>query len=121
MALPSFIEQLASVKDSNGEPYIQPTFSFFLTDEDGLKGKVILGGYDVEVYGQKGTTEDDIIWSNVTQSNDYFWTLSINQARLYGGKPLKSDTIYGEINLHSRYLMIDTGLSYALAPMSDIL
>lgn len=45
----------------------------------------------------------------------------MNQTRLYGGKPLKQDRVFSTIDIKSRFLMIDSGLSYALAPLEDIL
>ena len=85
-----------------------------------MSGKVIFGGYDIEKYGKLGTTEDDIVWLSLTNKTDYFWTVNMDQARLYGGNPLNHKRIYSKVELQSRYLMIDTGLSYALAPYKDI-
>ena len=42
-------------------------------------------------------------------------------ARLYGGTPAHPDNIFGDILLHSKMAVVDTGTSYALAPLSDIL
>jgi len=44
----------------------------------------------------------------------------MSKARLYGGKPLNNKQIYGDINMSSKYAMIDTGMSFALAPHKDI-
>ena len=99
---------------------IQPIFSFFLTMNDNQTGKVILGGYDVSKYGAQGLTEKDIKWCSVVPKTDYFWTLSLNGSRLYGGKPIDGNQIFANMTLHSSSLIIDTGLSYALAPMADI-
>lgn len=42
-------------------------------------------------------------------------------ANLYGGNPKNSSQIFGKIELNSKFVTIDTGTSYAMAPMMDIL
>ena len=99
-----------------------PIFSFYLSDDLDIHGKVILGGYDVEKYAKPGLTKDDIIWTELTNKNDYFWTLVLNQlARFYGGSPSTKDSIFSNLKISSKYIIMDTGLSYALAPMKDII
>ena len=99
---------------------VKPVFSFFLSNNEQLSGKVIIGGYDIAKYATLGLTEADIIWSNLVSHKDYFWTLSMNQARMYGGKPKDHQQIYATFPLSSNKLIIDTGLSYALAPLRDL-
>lgn len=55
--LPSFIEQLSQGLDKDGNRILDPVFSFFLTDDESLTGKVILGGYDLAKFASKGLGE----------------------------------------------------------------
>lgn len=119
--LPSFIEQISKGVDKAGNRILDPIFSFFLTDDQSLTGKVILGGYDLAKFASKDLGEGDVMWCNTTPNQDYFWTIAMNSARLYGGTPINKDIIFQGIQLTATNLMIDTGLSYALAPRADIM
>lgn len=88
--------------DKKTNTKLDPIVSFYFSNTNQLYGKIQIGGYDVKKYGKEGLSDKDIIWSYLVQNDDYFWTLSMNKARLYGGKPLKSDQIYGDINMSSK-------------------
>ena len=119
--LPSFVEQMIKFKDENGNPLIDPVFSFYLAQDPSIQSKIILGGYDLEKYANKNLGEEDIIWHKLNENNDYFWSLHMNdKAKFYGGTNLKKK-IYSFVNLVSKSIVIDTGLSYALAPLKDII
>lgn len=101
-----------------GNRRINPIFSFFLTKVSSIPGKVIIGGYDVQKYARFGLTEKDIIWNKIERTPDYFWSLGLQGARFYGGQPIlsKQNLIYANLTETKRTLVLDTGLSYALAP-----
>ena len=65
---------------------------------------------------------NDIKWNQLAGKSDYFWSLNMRNPRFYGGKSKlqKQDEIYGNVTSTSKRLVIDTGLSYALAPSRDI-
>ena len=45
----------------------------------------------------------------------------MSKAKLYGGKPKDSNQIFGDIDMVSKNVMIDTGMSFAMAPQKDII
>ena len=56
---------------------IEPIFSFFLTSNVEIPGKVILGGYDLVRYAEYGLAEKDIFWCNLAKESDQFWSISL--------------------------------------------
>ena len=60
--LNSFIHQL---RDHGG---IQPIFAMFIPKHWHYDGKITFGGYDLKKYAIKGSTEEDIIWWNLTNN-----------------------------------------------------
>jgi hypothetical protein len=60
--------------------------SFFFTTDKKTPGKVLLGGYDLKKYAEKGLKESDIMWSNLVSEAPYFWTLKMaSELSLDGG------------------------------------
>jgi len=81
-------------------------FSFYLPkDRDGV---LLLGGYDLQKYA-KGN-ENDIIWSDVP-ADEKTWSSVYNGVRFKDGQGIDSK---------SERIMMDTGLSYALVPKTDL-
>jgi hypothetical protein len=70
---------------------------------------VTFGGYDVALYAKPGKTEKDVFWAN-TVKNEKFWTLNMGSISL-GTKEVE--------DIKSRYVIMDTGVSYALVPAVD--
>jgi hypothetical protein len=52
-------------------------FSFYLTSNQEIPGKVILGGYDLGRYAESGLAEKDIFWANISKETDQFWSISM--------------------------------------------
>ena len=70
ITIPSFLSQLNNSKDANGQPLIEPMFSFYLTSNQEIPGKVILGGYDLNRYAEFGSAEKDIFWCDLAKETD---------------------------------------------------
>lgn len=70
---------------------------------------VTFGGYDVEKYSKPGKTEKDVFWAD-TVHGEKFWTLNMGAVSL-GSKSVA--------DIKSRYVIMDTGVSYALIPAVD--
>lgn len=100
--LTSFVEQLTVHKD------FKPVFSFYLPK--GQNGKLMLGGYDVGMFGRQGLSEQDINWSSVAD-DEKTWSVSFNGLRFKEGH---------QINTKSEKVMLDTGVSYSLVPQADL-
>ena len=45
-------------------------FSFYLTSNQEIPGKVILGGYDLNRYAEFGSAEKDIFWCDLAKETD---------------------------------------------------
>jgi len=95
--LPSFISQ--------GEDI----FSFYLSKDSSKPGKIVLGGYDVDQYGKQGLTENDINWIELADDS---WTVPMSSVSFKGGDEA--------IPIKSTQMLLDTGLSYSMAPQDDI-
>lgn len=119
--LPSFIEQLSHAVDKKTNKKLEPIISFYFSNTNKENGKIQIGGYNLKKYGKEDSTDKDIKWSNLAQNNDYFWTLGMSKAKLYGGKPKNPNELFGDIDMTSKYVMIDTGMSFAMAPQKDII
>ena len=59
--------------------------SFFFTTDKKTPGKVLLGGYDIQKYAEKGLNEKDIIWNNLVTDAPYFWTLALGSEIKFSG------------------------------------
>lgn len=69
---------------------------------------LLFGGYDISKYAKGG--ENDIIWSNVP-GDEKTWSVEYQGARFKDGQTIDSK---------SERIMMDTGLSYALVPKTDL-
>jgi hypothetical protein len=59
--VPGFIAQLAHDKKFNQD--FDPVFSFYLSNDVNVKGKMIFGGTDYKKFAKAGLTEKDVFWS----------------------------------------------------------
>ena len=91
--LPSFIDQLARIKDEKGNNLIDPIFSFFMVDEK-QTSKALIGGYDLKKYAKEGSTEADISWHQLNSDTPYVWTVSLSKPKLYGRNPKNTTKIF---------------------------
>ena len=82
--------------------------SFYLSKTPKEQGMVTFGGYDVAKYS-KGKAEKDVFWADTVHGEKY-WTLNMGDVSL-GTKSIDS--------IKSRYVIMDTGVSYALIPAVD--
>lgn len=108
--MPSFVEQMVDFQGSPGEPSVAPMFSIFLSNNEGAKGKIIFGGYDLKSYAKSGSTDKDIFWANQAHKTDYFWTLNMGKLKFSDGTALP---------VESTHLILDSGVSYSLIPSED--
>lgn len=89
---------------------ISAIFSIYLSQ--GQAGKVIFGGYDLEKYAKKGSTEQDIFWSSLpNHGKDKYWTVGMKQVDFGKSRITPEDS--------SRRVVLDTGLTYAMMPFKD--
>ena len=96
--IPSFVSQDNEV------------FAFYFSKGSGSIGNLKFGGYDLGKYAKAGTTDADIIWTNLAQEAEG-WTIPMGGIRFQNGS---------KIEIKSEQLTLDTGLSYALVPPRDI-
>jgi hypothetical protein len=87
---------------------LNPVFSFYLPK--GSNGKITLGGYDLAQFGKRGSTENDITWSQV-DGDEKTWSVNFNGAQFRDS---------AQIATKSEKIMLDTGLTYALVPTEDV-
>lgn len=86
----------------------EQVFSFYLPQaSSGQKGKIVLGGFDLELYAKPGAKEDDVSWMQLADDS---WTINMNGLKL-GEK---------DIPIKSTQIMLDSGLSYNMVPQEDI-
>ena len=71
------------------------------------KAEFTLGGYDVEKYAVKDSTEDDIFWTPLV-SHDY-WTVSFSSVSLQGEI----------VDKYASSAILDTGTSWSVIPTAD--
>jgi len=72
-------------------------------------GKLTIGGYDLK-YAKKGSSEEDITWSSVS-NDEKTWSANFNGLKFKDG---------ANIATKSEKIMLDTGLTYALVPSADV-
>lgn len=102
---PGFIAQLKESYKYNQD--FEPVFSFYLSNDVKEKGKMLFGGIDVEQYGKKGLTNQDIFWSP-QGSNGAYWT--VDSSKITFGTQDKV------ITDKPNQLILDNGMSFGLAP-----
>jgi len=78
-------------------------------------GKVVFGGYDIEKYAKSGSSDKDVFWSSLPQGRyeTNYWTLKMPHINI-GKYNITSDT-------SSRRMVLDSGLSYAMMPKTDMI
>ena len=120
-------EFIGRMKFVTGKQKIKPIFSFYLTNVDKREGSMQIGGFNLKKYAKPGLTEKDIIWHSLQKNSDYFWTMSLAKVRFSGGrisinKDAKGRSIFkNEIPLAGNSLILDTGMSFGMAPMADLI
>ena len=85
-------------------------FSFYLSKGDGSTGNLKFGGWDLNRFAKGGSTDQDIIWTNLVDESEG-WTIPMNGVKFMNGST---------VNIKAEQLTLDTGLSYALVPPRDI-
>ena len=105
--MPSFIEQLSGLGGVNGKDEVKPIFSFFLSNSEQKNGKLMFGGYNLSKYARPGSTDESIFWANMAHKKQFFWTINMGENQMADGKKL---------DIASKFLILDSGLSYALIP-----
>jgi len=91
----------------------------------GDTGKLVFGGYDLSKYAKSGSTESSILWSNMDSGSTRYWQVEVQDVKLGPssllGLTTGEDSIYGKgMKTGSRKMALDTGLSYAIIPTSDL-
>ena len=102
---PGFVAQLKESYQYSKD--FEPVFSFYLSNDVKEQGKMLFGGIDVEQYGKKGLTNQDIFWSP-QGSNTAYWT--VDSSRITFGTQDKV------ISDKPAQLILDNGMSFGLAP-----
>ena len=70
----------------------------------------MFGNYDLAQYAKKGSKDGDITWANVAP-DEKTWSITFNGLKFKDGGP---------VSTKSERIMMDTGLTYALVPTSDV-
>ena len=99
---PSFINQLLHSAEYKRD--FEPQFSFYLSKDENVKGKMIFGGFNMK-YAKQGLTEQDVFWAKQSR-NPYYWGVYSDSVKL-------GDV---EINAKPQQLILDNGMSLAMAP-----
>lgn len=94
--VPPFITQMNQV------------FSFYMSRGEGSTGNLKFGSWDLK-YAKAKAKDEDIIWSPVIDDG---WTIQLNGVKFKGANE--------SLPIKAEQLTLDTGLSYALVPPSDI-
>ena len=106
----SFIQQMSSgsgLGGVGGKDEIKPMFSFFLSNNEQKNGKLLFGGYNLAKYGAPGASDSSIYWADMAHKKQFFWTINMGETQFADGKKL---------DVSSKYMILDSGLSYALIP-----
>lgn len=69
-----------------------------------------MGGYDLTMYADSNSKEEDIQWIQLVEDA---WSIPLNSLKF-------SNTTDGEIPIKSSLMQLDTGLSYSMVPQDDI-
>lgn len=85
-------------------------FSFYLSNNEQKNGKLIFGGYNLAKFAAPGSTDESIFWANMAHKKQFFWTVNMGDNKFSDGKKL---------DISSKFLILDSGLSYALIPSQD--
>ena len=75
---------------------------------EGSSGNLKFGGYDLK-YAKKGAKDEDITWAPVIDDG---WTIQLSGVKFKGSNE--------SLPVKAEQMTLDTGLSYALVPPSDI-
>lgn len=76
---------------------------------------VTFGGFDVPRFAKQGLTDKDVFWANI-EKDEKMWTVNLESVGFR--KPGSAETSNVE-GLKSRYLILDTGVSYSMLPTRD--
>lgn len=91
----------------------------------GDSGKLVFGGYDLSKYAKSGSTESNILWSNMDSGSTKYWQVEVQDVKMGSasllGLTTGDDSMYGKgMKTGSRKMALDTGLSYAIIPTADL-
>ena len=89
--------------------HIKPIFSFFLSDNVMYLGELKIGLMDPSKYQKY--KDDVMIWAPLAY-NKYYWSVNLDSAGW-------TDSSSTKMNIKSKYLIVDTGMSYSLIPDTD--
>ena len=97
-----FVAQLAQSADYRKD--FEPMFSFYLTNDEKSKGKMIFGGYDLK-WAKPNSEKKDIFWMKQSGNTSY-WAVNGDKVQLgaqtFSQKP--------------QQIILDNGMSFAMAP-----
>lgn len=103
-----FVAQLRLSKKYNDS--FKEQFSIYLSNDFKSKGKITFGGYNLEKYAKKGSTEKDIFWADQAR-NEQYWAIN-NKGVTFGKTSLAK---------YSQYTVLDNGMSFAMAPQTSFI
>lgn len=103
-----FVAQLRNSKKYNDQ--FKEMFSIYLSNDFESKGKITFGGYDLDKYAKKGSTEKDIFWADQAR-NEQYWAIN-NKDVTFGKKKLAT---------YNQYAVLDNGMSFAMAPQTSFI
>ena len=118
--VPSFLSQIMA--DNN--PSLQPVFSFYLAQTPFRYSKLIFGDYDIQNYAKKGLTAEDILWVPLSQENKLNWTIKVRGIKSPTGyitKSKVSDQFVLPSLAEERFMITDSGMSFAIIPLRDLI
>ena len=95
-------------KSKKYESDFEPVFSFYLSNDEKVKGKMVFGGIDTK-YFKKGLAEKDIQWFGVSE-NKYYWAVNSKDVK-YGPKRSLAE--------NAQQVILDNGMSFAMAPQKS--
>lgn len=100
--VPGFIAQLKS--NNQYLDKFEPVFSFYLSNDTKVKGKMLFGGADY-IYAKRGLGENDVYWMKQSENKQY-WAVD-NTGVSLGQGPI--------VDTHQQ-IILDNGMSFAMAP-----
>ena len=81
-----------------------------MSDNFLYEGRLIFGQYDMK-YAKEGLSESEIDWFDLAP-NHYYWTVNLGNIEF-------KNTENSTLNITSQYLILDSGMTYALIPLND--
>jgi hypothetical protein len=115
--LAGFLSQVHDLNVVSTSEQLSPLFSIFLAKNSDEDGMITFGGYDIAKYAKPGLTDKDIFWGKAMYSEKY-WTLQMKDV---GQSNSLADGDFSSLGyqIKSKFLIVDSGVSYALIPTHD--